>query len=214
RCTLARASTTSEPVALLDQFPVGVLVQDLVAAKLVEVAAAIVELLAVRAGAGHHPHRDGAGARDERVHVVPAHISDDAEAVGEYLAHGGLAAHTAPFRLRSPRHQEGAVLGEKRHDAVDIAAVERRIDLLHELGRRPRCHGSTIHHVRASAALTRSGVIGTRRMRTPVASKIALAIAAGTVRVAGSPAPVPGSSGRLMSTTSICSGASWISRIG
>ena len=64
------------------------------------------------------------------------------------------------------------------------------------------------------AALTRSGVIGTRRMRAPVASKMALAIAAGTVRVDGSPAPEAGRSGRLMSTMSICSGASWISRIG
>src|SRR5207247_6673464 len=44
----------------------------------------------------------------------------------------------------------------------------------------------------ASAALTRSGVSGTRRMRTPVASKKALATAAGTVRVDGSPAPEAG----------------------
>src|SRR5439155_1819518 len=44
-------------------------------------------------------------------------------------------------------------------------------------------------HARASAAFMRSGVSGTRRKRTPVASKIAFAIAAGTVRVDGSPAP-------------------------
>jgi hypothetical protein len=42
----------------------------------------------------------------------------------------------------------------------------------------------------------------------------ALAIAAGTVRVDGSPAPLAGRSGRLMSTMSICAGAFWISKIG
>src|SRR4029453_9200800 len=40
------------------------------------------------------------------------------------------------------------------------------------------------------AAFTRSGENGTRRMRTPVASKIALAIAAASGRIDGSPAPV------------------------
>ena len=45
-----------------------------------------------------------------------------------------------------------------------------------------------------SAAFTRSGENGTRRMRTPVASKIALAMAAATGRIDGSPAPVGGSS--------------------
>ena len=46
-----------------------------------------------------------------------------------------------------------------------------------------------------SACFTRSGENGTRRMRTPVASKIALAIAAATGRIDGSPAPVGGWSG-------------------
>src|SRR5207244_196851 len=50
----------SEAVPVLHQFPVGVLVEYLVAAKLVEVAAAVVQLLAVDAGTGHHPHRDSA----------------------------------------------------------------------------------------------------------------------------------------------------------
>jgi hypothetical protein len=45
------------------------------------------------------------------------------------------------------------------------------------------------------ACFTRSGENGTRRMRTPVASKIALAIAADSGRIDGSPAPVGGSSG-------------------
>ena len=51
-------------------------------------------------------------------------------------------------------------------------------------------------------------------MRTPVASKIALAIAAATGRIDGSPAPVGGSSGWLISAKSIVSGVSVMSRIG
>jgi hypothetical protein len=62
--------------------------------------------------------------------------------------------------------------------------------------------------------LTLSGVNGARRMRTPVASKMALAIAAATGRVDASPAPVLGSSGRLIITMSICSGTCVMSRIG
>src|SRR5262249_29713063 len=62
--------------------------------------------------------------------------------------------------------------------------------------------------------LPRSGENGTRRMRTPVASKIALAIAAATGRIAGSPEPVGGSSGWLINTTSMVSGVSVMSRIG
>ena len=43
-----------------------------------------------------------------------------------------------------------------------------------------------------SACFTRSGENGTRRMRTPVASKIALAIAAATGRIAARRRPVGG----------------------
>jgi hypothetical protein len=46
-----------------------------------------------------------------------------------------------------------------------------------------------------NAAFTLSGENGTRRNRTPVASKIALAIAAATGRLDGSPAPEGGMSG-------------------
>ena len=58
----------------------------------------------------------------------------------------------------------------------------------------------------ASAAFIRSGVIGTRPMRGPVASKIAFATAAGTVRVEGSPAPCGGVLSRSIGTMSIDSG--------
>src|SRR3954462_15374186 len=53
------------------------------------------------------------------------------------------------------------------------------------------------------AAFTRSGENGTRRMRTPVASKIALAIAAASGRIDGPPAPVGAAVGRSSNTTSI-----------
>jgi hypothetical protein len=46
-----------------------------------------------------------------------------------------------------------------------------------------------------NAAFTLPGVNGTRRSRTPVASKMALAIAAATGRLEGSPAPEGGMSG-------------------
>ena len=59
-------------------------------------------------------------------------------------------------------------------------------------------------HVRAaSAALTRSGVNGTWRIRAPVASKMALPSAAATRVIESSPAPVASSSGRFNSTLSI-----------
>ena len=54
-------------------------------------------------------------------------------------------------------------------------------------GRTPLCQ--------ASAAFTRAGVIGICRTRAPVASKIALAIAAPIVMIAGSPPPCAGRSG-------------------
>ena len=55
----------------------------------------------------------------------------------------------------------------------------------------------------ASAALTLDGVKGPRRTRAPVASKIALPIAAAVGRLDGSPAPLGEISGwliRVMST--------------
>ena len=52
----------------------------------------------------------------------------------------------------------------------------------------------------ASAASTRSGVIGYCRSRTPVASKKALAIAATVAPITSSPAPVEGSSMRCTTT--------------
>src|ERR1700724_597812 len=65
-----------------------------------------------------------------------------------------------------------------------------------------------------SDCFTLSGENGTRRMRTPVASKMAFAMAAATGRIEGSPAPLGAISGWLISTTSMLSGVSVMSRIG
>src|SRR5215510_7978702 len=111
---------------------VPVLREYLVAAKLVEVAAAVVQLLAVDAGTGHHLHRDSAVAGDEGVDVVPAHVGDDAEPIAEHLPGSRLAVHSPPFGLRPSCHQERAVVCEERHDPVNIAAIEGLVDLFHE----------------------------------------------------------------------------------
>src|SRR4030095_16111685 len=69
-------------------------------------------------------------------------------------------------------------------------------------------------HVRASSSRTRAGVNGTVRRRTPVASKTALAMAAGMGQVAGSPAPSGGLSLASMRTISTASGTSGKVRMG
>src|SRR5262249_4874019 len=122
-----------QPVALLDQLPVGVLVEDLVAAELVDVAALVVEHLAVGAPPGDDPHRHRAVAGDPVVDVVPPHAADHREAVGEDAPDRLLAAHAPAARLRSAGHQEGRVVVEEAHDALDVAGVERRVDLEHQL---------------------------------------------------------------------------------
>src|SRR5262245_62244872 len=119
----------SEAVPVLHELPVGVLVEDLVAPKLVEVAAAVVQLLAVYAGAGHHPHRDSAVTSDERVDVVPAHVGDDPEAIAEHLPDRRLAVHSPPLRLRSTCLMERTVLRAERHVRSTFAAVDGLVDL-------------------------------------------------------------------------------------
>jgi hypothetical protein len=64
-----------------------------------------------------------------------------------------------------------------------------------------------------SVSRTTGGVIGARRIRTPVASKKALAIAAGVGSWVSSPPPLGGTSGRF-TTTTVVLGASLKRRIG
>ena len=66
-----------EMVRLLDELPVRVLVENLVATELVNVAASVIEDLAVGAATGDPPHRDRAWAGDDPVDVVPAQVADE-----------------------------------------------------------------------------------------------------------------------------------------
>src|SRR5690349_10118324 len=134
-----RRMVGSEAGALLHQLPVGVLVEDLVAAKLVDVAALIVEPLPVGAGAGDRPDRDRPIAGHEVVDVVPAHVADDLEAVRQHLADGGLAGDPAAAGLGAAGHEEGGVVREERRDPAHVAAVEGRVDLEQQVD--ARSHG-------------------------------------------------------------------------
>src|SRR4051812_41356030 len=113
-------------------------------------------------------------------------------------------------RVAAEVAQEVAVLLVHGH----LDACTREEEAEHHAGGPAPGNGDAGAQLRASAALTYSGLSGTRRMRTPVASKNAFATAAGMTRIDGSPAPLGAISGRLMSVTSIDSGASAISRIG
>src|SRR5579872_3822 len=123
-----------QPIPVLDHLPERVLVDDLVALEFVDVAALVIEDFAVGAAAAHGPNRDGAVGRGEDVFLVfPAHIRDPLEAGGERLADRRLAGQRAADRLWAAGQAEDAVLGKKRDDAVDVAAVERRRDRPHQL---------------------------------------------------------------------------------
>jgi hypothetical protein len=52
---------------------------------------------------------------------------------GERLLDRRLAGERAADRLGPARQAEHAVLGEKRHDTIDIAAVERGGDRFHQV---------------------------------------------------------------------------------
>src|SRR5262249_30671600 len=129
-------------------------------------------------------------AFDQR-HAARGDAGEERFAVGERV------------RLRARRRVEREVL------ATDVAF--RATD--HSHARRPdRVDFVGVHVCRAP--FTRSGVNGTRRRRTPVAAKTALATTAGTGQAAGSPAPTGGWSRRSISTISMASGTSLKRRSG
>ena len=90
------------------------------------------------------------------------------------------APDAAPDQRPRRRHGDAGLFARHRQDGAVGDSLQRGIK------------GPNDHDI---AAFTRSGENGTRRIRTPVASKIALAIAAATGRIEGSPAPEGGSSG-------------------
>src|SRR5437588_833107 len=84
---VARSGTAGlQPVLVLDDLPERVLVDDLVAAEFVDVAALVVQLLAVASLAAHGPDRNRAVAGQDVVLVLPAHVRDLLEALRQRLA--------------------------------------------------------------------------------------------------------------------------------
>src|SRR5262249_56085881 len=81
--------------------------------------------------------------------VIPAHVADDLEAIGEHLADGRLAVHAPAGGLGTAGHEEGRVVLEEACDAVHVAGVEGRVDLEQQLdagaGRRLD-HGAVSSH--------------------------------------------------------------------
>src|SRR5574341_1931780 len=118
--------------------------------------------------------------------------------LGHYLERRGMQ------RVAAKVAQEVRVLLERQR--LDAGPREQQAE--HHAG------GTAAGNDYASSDLTLSGFSGARRARLPVASNNAFATAAGITRIVGSPAPVGAISGRSISTTSIDSGASCISRIG
>src|SRR5215510_14241521 len=96
----------SQTILVLDDLPVGVLGADLAAAEGVDVAALIVKILAVGALALHRPYRDRPVAGEDVLLVVPAHVGNHLEAVGQGLADGLLALERAADRLGPARQPE------------------------------------------------------------------------------------------------------------
>ena len=79
-------------------------------------------------------------------------------------------------------------ISDEASDAA-ICLVSVRLELIHLISSDLEAIPSGISKYYAIAAFTRSGVNGTVRMRTPVASKTALPSAAATGAVEASPAP-------------------------
>src|SRR6266849_10201067 len=126
----------------------------------------------------------GTGYQTLSVGPHPRTLTRSGGALGELkvlTTHGGdpLTPGTTAFERRLRRRHR--ILGE-----VSEGAVEAPFD----------------YDCAFAAALKRSGVNGTVRIRTPVASKTALEIADGTTAADGSPTPHGGSAGRLISSDS------------
>src|SRR6266702_7656102 len=130
-----RRGSSLQPVLVLDDLPECVFVDDLVAFEAVDVAALVIQLLAVAALAAHGPQRDRPVTGQDVFLILPAHVGDLPEPVGEGLADCRLALQRAPDRLGPARQAERRILREAIDDALDIAAVERGRDRSHQFDR-------------------------------------------------------------------------------
>src|SRR5437016_4663450 len=121
-----------EPGLVLDYLPEGVLVDDLVALEAVDVAALVVQLLAIAALTAHGPQRDRPVPCQDIFLILPAHVGDLPEAVGEGLPDRRLALQRAADRLGSARQAERRIVREAIGNPLNIATVEGRRDRPHK----------------------------------------------------------------------------------
>src|SRR4051812_15763111 len=88
----------------LHELPVGVLADDLAVPELEQVAAAHLDALAVRAGAGQEPLGAAAIAGEPVPGVAVADVGDAGEAARESLAHALAALQPSSPRILAPGH--------------------------------------------------------------------------------------------------------------
>src|SRR3954454_1104829 len=123
-----------QPILVFDDFPERVLMDDLVVGiESVDIAALIIQILTVGPFAAYRPQRDGAVAGEDVLLVLPAHVGDLLEAIGERPEDRRLAPERAADRLRAARQAEHTVFGEAIDNARNIAAVEGGRNLPHPL---------------------------------------------------------------------------------
>ena len=121
-----------------------------------------------------------------------------------FLIRGSGQPERLPSTLNEPLSKTRRGLLNTSRASLRIDASIVRLDCRQSIANSQFLMVNCKFHIRApNAVFTRSAVNGTWRRRAPVASKIALAIAAATTVTAVSPAPVASSSGRLRSTVSI-----------
>src|SRR5436190_14483548 len=84
-----------QPLLVLDDLPERVLVDDLVALEAVDVAALVIQFLAIGALAAHDPQGHRVVAGQNVVLALPAHVGDLLEAVAERPADRRLALQDA-----------------------------------------------------------------------------------------------------------------------
>ena len=69
--------------------------------------------------------------------VAVVHVRDPTEARRHALTHLRTADEACPPRLRAARRLEDAVVGEERHDRVEVVTIERGGHLLEDGESRP-----------------------------------------------------------------------------
>ena len=142
------------------------------------------------AGQGESPQQEGRRAEEQRLFF----FEDAVDAQVEERRDDEEQDQADALRETTRQRQRGT-RGRLARCASPVRS--RRGSPIPQCGRRLAPHGRSIQELRAAAmaAATRSGVNGTSRMRTPVASKMALPMAPATTVIAVSPLPHASASG-------------------